>query len=333
MARFLALTALFLACEFAAASAPKSCGEFDLRSQFGAVRDQGHIGWCYAFAYADLLGQTLKMKVPDKVSAMDVATTYASNDASFYGKSLEQRNAVLDLKIASDSYLERGRLCTESQIPSETMKKAVSDPFAALSGEEDESAYFVRQKVKNTWAELSLNPPPDALDLNAKKSPYDVPCNVGAFDIYSQRRTRDISALSNRLNDWVTQYIQSKHDRICAKDPRLEKIQARQIDINSDGPEKIKREARSLLSAKKPFIIGFDSNPFRKNKQEGGGHAAVVVGRRWNETSKNCELLVRNSWGGGCDYYRSDIKCEHGNFWASEKELLSKTSQILSLNQ
>lgn len=57
-----------------------SCSKEDLSSHFGSVRDQGAIGWCYAFAMADLLGEHLKIRPPDKISAFDVAAAYASPD-------------------------------------------------------------------------------------------------------------------------------------------------------------------------------------------------------------------------------------------------------------
>lgn len=330
MARILALIALFIACDSRAATASKSCREVDLRSQFGSVRDQGAVGWCYAFAYADLLGQTLKMKPPDKVSAMDVAVTYAAANDAFTNIPLDKRHGG-SLVASSESYLVRGRLCSESQIPSEPMKKGKERPFP-FSAEEDESQYWVRQKVKNTWAELKMDPPPDSLELVPRKSPLDIPCNVGAFDLLSVRRASELRALSGRLNDWVIDQIKDKHDRTCAPDPRLEKIRSRLIDIRTAGTNGLRKEAASLLSKNQPFIIGFNSTKFKKN-HDGGNHAAVVVGRRWNKESKTCELLVRNSWGTGCGHYRSDIKCENGHFWASEKELLSQTDSILSLKQ
>lgn len=65
------------------------------------------------------------------------------------------------------------------------------------------------------------------------------------------------------------------------------------------------------------------------------GHAALVIGRRWNDTTHSCQYLVRNSWGTECSQYPPRISghgnCEEGlgNIWLDRGELLASTDDIV----
>jgi hypothetical protein len=54
-------------------------------------------------------------------------------------------------------------------------------------------------------------------------------------------------------------------------------------------------------------------------------HASSIVGRRWSEETKTCELLLRNSWGTGCSAYKPGYECDEGSIWVPEGDLLKST--------
>lgn len=65
------------------------------------------------------------------------------------------------------------------------------------------------------------------------------------------------------------------------------------------------------------------------------GHAALVIGRRWNAGTHSCQYLVRNSWGTECSQYPRKISgnggCEEGlgNIWLDRGALLANTEDIV----
>jgi hypothetical protein len=44
-------------------------------------------------------------------------------------------------------------------------------------------------------------------------------------------------------------------------------------------------------------------------------HASTIIGRRYNETSGKCQLLIKNTWGKKCSDYSSDWECDKGKIW------------------
>jgi C1A family cysteine protease len=65
--------------------------------------------------------------------------------------------------------------------------------------------------------------------------------------------------------------------------------------------------------------------PFKMiSTSDTGGHSVTLVGRRFNEKTKTCEYLLRNSWGLTCGGSLKKELCapEHpGHLWVSRGEL------------
>ena len=57
-------------------------------------------------------------------------------------------------------------------------------------------------------------------------------------------------------------------------------------------------------------------------------HASTLVGRRYNEATKSCEYLVRNSWGRSCQFYDESYACEEGHIWIPKEGLSRRLSGI-----
>lgn len=351
-----------LAVPVARADDKKTCGNVDMQSEFGNTRSQGSTGWCYAFSYADLIGHELGIKPPDMVSALDVAVAVVvipnpgklpkeaqpiANEINqhFKGQRIDERGGG-DFEEVSDFYAERGRLCLESQIPSEGLVSPKGG-IEALDGPLDRPKEdFISQRVdefymkrgfgKNTRLHLHPEEEDAGDDPQSPNNPISELCKPQPPFSFQDVEPR--KSLNGHINDWAAAAIRDEHDKKCAKDPRLKKIEA---DIvyreGRTGTKQLQAAADKLLSRKKPFMIGYE--PCNIMNTELGappncmGHASSVVGRRWNAEKKTCEYLVRNSWGTDCSQYRKDIDCDRGNFWLSSKELFSSVRQIMSLRK
>lgn len=73
---------------------------------------------------------------------------------------------------------------------------------------------------------------------------------------------------------------------------------------------------------------------------DGGTHASIIVGRRWNAARKTCQLLVRNSWGESCDSDYTHVapwSCGgsggeiRGQIWVDEEDLSENTMEVGAL--
>lgn len=92
-----------------------------------------------------------------------------------------------------------------------------------------------------------------------------------------------------------------------------------------------------ILSEGKRFsgITGYslEERAYNFNNSPGcGGHASVLLGRRWNQKKGHCEFLIRNSWGSHCEgIKRSEIDCDPntGQFWLDS---LDMSKSVLDLN-
>ena len=97
--------------------------------------------------------------------------------------------------------------------------------------------------------------------------------------------------------------------------------------------ENIVKNINNLLN--KGEIVGFGYNYGVLNQDDkSGGHGSLIVGRRLNPNSGDCEYLVRNSWGKDCQQNEGiGLSCHKncdgdgnncrfsGHFWVSEARL------------
>jgi hypothetical protein len=77
----------------------------------------------------------------------------------------------------------------------------------------------------------------------------------------------------------------------------------------------------SLLDEDEILGISYNTEMAGDNPEDAGDHASTIVGRQWNESSKQCEYIIRNSWGPNCDSYPAGMRCEGGYFWVTKDDL------------
>lgn len=116
---------------------------------------------------------------------------------------------------------------------------------------------------------------------------------------------------------------------------QTQKIKAFQEKFDPEKRIKLFGEAiERLLSANTPIGIGYMYRSLKEVDHLGslGGHASVIVGRRWGPETHQCELLVRDSYGPSCvaanGKPRYELPCENGSVWVNARTLLQDTLSL-----
>lgn len=132
----------------------RACAAIDLRSQVGAIRNQGKTGWCHSFTAADVLGS----KIGYQVSSVDIARSYYS-DRSLFMRLAGAVTGSTDTAYPGSSAgalataLDQG-VCSESVFPFEIVRQSLGTPLEeALRADCDrtrvgfKSAFRLRRQV------------------------------------------------------------------------------------------------------------------------------------------------------------------------------------------
>ena len=185
------LFVLFSVVSAQAAISEEECPSIDYSDKLGPVRNQTNVGWCWAFADADLIG--FFQKTESKVSAMDVAVNALGITTEEYSKALlkssgtwsdvknwhnEQLETLMKFDRYNDSsagvaisargtaragvngvvsYNLKNKICLESEVPSE-------GPLAFKPYEKGANAFgtpfvsFIKQRLTDL-GDQSINEP------------------------------------------------------------------------------------------------------------------------------------------------------------------------------
>lgn len=272
------------------------CTPVDLRGpKLGQVRNQDSMGWCFAFAAADILSY----KMAQKISAADIAhrrSVAASPDDQFDigKKGYNPPNAIRETR-------EKG-WCLEKDFPSEDNISGVYfDLFKKISELKKQMAEGKKIKEEEACGYLK-NAFPNLDDKTALKILKD----SGLKDYYTMLANQNCP---NRVKDTG--------------------ITIEEVKKGTPGSDLLKT-IDAQLNDKNVVAINYNhgvlSNPAQKEAKI--THSSLIVGRRYNTASKSCEYLIRNSWGRSCGYYHSDLHCEEGHIWVPAGSLLNNTAEV-----
>jgi len=260
----------------------------DLRGpKLGEVRNQGDIGWCYAHTTADLLSY----KLGKRISAADIATNYNLKSGTTF---FTEGGSV---KKAFNATKNLGGACLEERFPSDDNGGSISHYKKILDS----------KKICST----SKSPP-----INELVEPFYqslVPKNLIAVKDIKTDGNQD-PILYTRRNDLCFPRIGLQNlstvEKVSSPDPFFESDGIND-QLSKDNPVAITYNSIYLSS-------GFDNN-------EEAPHSGTIVGRRFNESTEECDFLIRNTWGRSCNGYNSDLRrdnrCEDGNIWVPESDL------------
>lgn len=280
----------------------KSCTSVDMRKDLGPPRSQDSTGWCVSFSVADMVSYKLKKRV----SAADVAISYYKNDA---WDILRQIGITEDqfaggLTTGAFRAAKNNGFCLEKDFPSEDNSGA---GYANRLNEVDNLGRKIIRENGNC-------------DEFVKKAAQMFP-NATTKDM------RDILEHSYR-----DEYFKKLVDKTCKK-----RIDGKNLDMNffiKTTQSSFGKKIDELLSTDKPVEISY-SGALLSNDQTRLGtsdHSSLLVGRRFNPQSGQCEYLLRNSWGTSCGYYDSNYSCEKGNVWIPKAKIIEGASSGAFIN-
>ncbi|CAN5414471.1 hypothetical protein BH10BDE1_BH10BDE1_27710 [soil metagenome] len=324
---------LILTTSQAFAAAANSCKTIDLRNRFPPIRNQGHrSGWCYAFSAVDLVAEAQGVAKKTPLSAFDVATTYiAGSPDEFYAaakKTIHSPNAVSPsdnpsmfglrpserkggtTAFAAALYLRQNRMCAESHLKSQDGNNESVDLTHEQIGlasqyEIFEGHTFIGQQIRQMSGDIERN---------------ERTCTTETIDV----------ALQTAVGNLATEKLKEATNLACRGSRPFSRPMQVQLVSNTAGVIEgqtgpFAKSVDELLSRGRPIGIGYNYCGLQVPAVEECGHESIIVGRQFNEKTKACELLVRNSHGPYCKQYEGlNVRCDTktpGYFWVDENIL------------
>lgn len=289
-----------------AAPQPKFCTNVDLRNaQLGDVRDQDSIGWCYAFATADLVSYRLRRKI----SASDLAVNYNNSwfinrlfkkvgwgDHDFQGSG---KNGVSESLKATQL---KGGACLESNFRSED--NGYSNLMTDLT-KLDQAAFRSGLMQTNQCA--------------------------GAFkSLFPNLRTAEL--IDAVRESGKAELVASLSDRACKPRIPISKLTVETVSRSfwKGDISEVSNTIDQQLDRHNILTLAYNSLSLHDYTKAKGpaNHVSLIVGRRFNPSDRKCEYLIRNSWGRGCLAYDSSYSCEEGNIWVPKSVMMEAAENV-----
>ncbi|MDH4468725.1 MAG: hypothetical protein QE271_11765 [Bacteriovoracaceae bacterium] len=292
----------------------QECSSVDLRDKYpDKVRDQGGISWCYAFSASDQL--KYHWKTPD-ISAPHVALEYNQTWPALTIKNMvriirlfkKNKDPLKEhqtgfIKTAIKRSVDVG-LCSRKKFPDLYVEKvdiwrhgshrvglrdAITDinnnlKFRLSRESIQDIGYYYR------WGKMSAG----EFETIVKKH------NAGKILLNLARKSCEGNEIKIKDKNFKVVQWPKYFNVMAAIDSQLDRRNLASIDYNSD----------ILDNPKKSSILNI-----------GALHTSSIIGRRFNQVNRQCEYLIRNSWGESCERYLPRFTCEAGNIWVDETTL------------
>lgn len=290
----------------------KYCDDKDLSEDFGPIRNQGNIGWCYANVAADMMTYQYKKELNGaRVSAGYVALAF---NEILFKKPNDDAGDVFPAILAAEYF----GVCTE-EIEAAAL---TSGPYYTIKDKIDGLVYLKQY-----------------YDKKRKNSTY--------VDQYEERLSRYVNSdsLINKISRADLEFILQNStqrtfprklaDKICEGKKKKIKLSMNmrfeffategfrrlifkgQPNIIDAGKIGLIKAINKQLSLNKPVAAAYNPRIFYEpgsmSYKKAELHVSSIVGRRWNKETQTCEFKLRNSWGKNCYFYTNpelEGKCE-----------------------
>lgn len=272
-------------------------------SSLGMARNQRGLGWCFAYAMSDIVGNELGYKV----SPFDMAISLYRTRPEY---NLSTAKSVTDISggnpIRTFQGIQKFGICKESKI-------SASSTFAARFLPKIESLANEASEFTGSSSEIHI------------KLQRMITENASAFHgVFPTTSMEEMIAALSQLNSTERPLV-SLMDNICEK-----RVPINHLSLGGGvyGDQNVAaRVIREKLNEGKPILIGYNSATI-KDVTKGGEvtHASTIIGMRPTQ-SGSCEFLLRNSWGEvRRDYYDPSLRQNFslGNLWIPH-DVLVKT--------
>lgn len=334
-------------------AAREICGgdnSIDRRADLPPVRNQGSIGWCYAYAAADLVSYELDQNI----SARDIAQ---QNNLSANRREAEDARDVID-HLPSPSRRESGDTVealfaaanSRGFCPEEVMPSGIPEEEGAADAIETVNALD-----PNSSNESDLESDPNGLGAAMESfQDFDKSLSEATTEenryLAAQRFCEENRAIIQNYfpqgfeGGVVEALVQSSGDSFqylsesqCSDEQRVH-IDGEIEMVTFDTPEggsigDIDRVLENGGIVAVHYYTDVFGTP--SDMQDLETHASTVVGRQWDEEAGRCQYILRNSYGANCTQYpeHANIDCEGGNLFIYEDQLDGHVYQFSAMGK
>lgn len=313
------------------------------------MRDQGSVGWCYAYTAADLLSY----KLNKRVSAVYLAVI--SNEFEPFLWMNKKLNSSYLSQTGGFTKNILNHIFKNPDVGICLEKDAPSDDYDDLALE-----YLITlvEKFYNQFIELRASSFPLARD----NDPLDYSRRINQLSISQFYQSYIFEDFRNRMKA----YFYNGPSAINKAFPNVDadefiKTMIRSRDVNSFYPNLVKKtcEGRKGVLKKNKLRVNnltgskvtnkklleiinnrldndnilelsyYGSILFEPYSELFGPHSSIVVGKRFDRVTSQCEYLIQNSWGEDCQKIDDTHECKNGRVWIKE-EFLEKS--LLDIN-
>ena len=289
----------------------RNCETVDLSEEFRQRnlpdrRHQDSTGWCYAFVAADLVSFEVSRNVSPAWLARQYLNYGSPNHLLGDLSPLAQSQPLgggftqeaIELTRANDGF------CVEEEFPSEDYSQSLSHSLLVQIEEDDLGTPSKRAE--------------DLLCLDtARIAPlYN---QIPIQNLLSLVRSNDFRLILNNLaNSQCTTIVNLPSETRVTR-----VIRVKQTPYDTQDNDEFINSMDNVLSSNKPLSISIDSAAFTPNprnsiRRGNATHQVIAMGRRFNQSSGQCEYLIRNSEG-NCESYNQNFECNNGHFWMSRE--------------
>ncbi len=283
------------------------CSTIDLRNDFSLqMRNQGDLSWCYAHASADYLQYI--HRIPVQISAADIATHYNQRRWPrlvrwlIGGRVPETgfaRSAMYDI-------YEIG-YCPETHFPSEVWTKRI------LNGAQAGTVQTVSIKTGIEELHRLAEGVSQGFYRNASDFPY-------AFEFQGMTQQEFIEAVMVNPENVLNEVRSAACDRYRIPFAMV----PNEIQMEFKGKNTFAQINR-VLERRQPltidFFYGFLENANDYAYSISDLHTTLLMGRRYDANTGECQYLIKNSYGTSCQEYDRRHHCENGYVWVNELSL------------
>lgn len=295
---------------------PKIKNNKEMRAHFSTPRNQDSIGWCYAFAGADLL-------------SAEMDTPISSLHASLIYNQYSEQSLM--------EYVQE--LIEDKPGPIKKFNKSGNFKFVKESGHLDRTIRALRDR-KHVCPErllpfdqhlgqstMSLIQKIEAIKLNVinKKLQEKMVCAelTKVLPLYGIN-TQEFESIAHSL---MTENIHATLDLMAKKNckNKMVNVPKRYVKYLDPADAPFFAAINRNLNNGKPLSMNYNVNSVATFS---GNHVSLITARRWN--NGRCEYKIRNTWGASCAYYKTGIDCnrQEGAFWLSDEKLKEAATQV-----
>lgn len=295
----------------------------EMKEHFTTPKNQGNLGWCYAFTAADLISAEIQKPISSKhISAIynqaiedKKLNSFGSKLKRIFSKPKKKKEKIFELghvEVAIKKALDQKNLCHENDLPFDASYNGATQKL--IESIEYAKDYISTQNYDN---DTICN------ELIALKEAY--PINIEYHEIYSILNNNNINSAFKQIiekncknketpfeNFNVSKYLRKRvrPDSYYNSHTRIKRL--------NNNAKIFFKKIDNVLTKGKPLGISYELSNVTI---QGGKHSSVLTGRRWKDGS--CQFKIRNTWGESCAAYNEgkikECISEEGSFWVDEK--------------